>query len=86
MNRLTRRTFQIKPPLRGRLAATATEEQKKCYSEPVIRERPIKPLSVSVNRDICSEPETPPKNDKCTQYLITFIFWSLIFWFIYQLF
>ena len=44
MNRLTRRTsFQFKPPLRGRMAAEASDEQKKNYSMPVIRERPSIP-------------------------------------------
>ena len=40
MNRLPRRTVRIQPPLRGRLAAVASPEQKQRYSEPVVRKRP----------------------------------------------
>lgn len=40
MNRSPRRTSRIQPPLRGRLATVLSPEQKRRYSEPVVRKRP----------------------------------------------
>ena len=57
MNRLPRRTVRIQPPLRGRLAAVASPEQKQRYSEPVVRKRPL--ISKSKPKEREQIPSTP---------------------------
>ena len=89
MNRLTRRTsFQFKPPLRGRMAAEASKEQKKNYSMPVIRERPSIPRrSQPKNYRIKINDQITCKGSGCSSsYLLTLVVLIILFWFISQLF
>lgn len=46
MNRLPRRSSRIQPPLRGRLAAVLSPQQRQRYSEPIIRPRRSLPKSM----------------------------------------
>ena len=87
MNRLTRRTaFQFKPPLRGRLAAEASEEQKKNYSLPVIRERPSIPRrSQPKNYQGVLKAHTCVRTHKSPPYILTLVVLILLFWSIFEL-
>ena len=60
MNRLPRRTSRIQPPLRGRLAAVLSPEQKQKYSEPVVRKSPSKPRSSKNTRFEASDSQISP--------------------------
>ncbi len=61
MSRSPRRTVRVQPPLRGRLAAVASPEQRRKYSEPVVRQRPL--VSKSLSKSNFRKLEKPDSND-----------------------
>lgn len=63
MNNSPRRRVRVQPPLRGRLAAVASPQQKRRYSKPLIRQGPLVSTSYSkIPKSYSKTPKSYPKN------------------------